>query len=31
MDLYNQAKLPMQIQLIYIGRDGNKYMQVIND
>lgn len=31
MDLYNQAQVPMQVQLTYVGRNGNKYKQVITD
>jgi hypothetical protein len=31
IELYNQPRVPMQIQLTYVGRDGNKYKQIITD
>lgn len=31
MELFNQTQLPMQVQLTYVGRNGNKYKQVITD
>lgn len=31
MELFNQPQVPMQVQLTYVGRNGNKYRQVITD
>jgi hypothetical protein len=31
LDLFNQKRVPMQVQLTYVGRNGDKYMQVITD
>ena len=31
MALYKMAKVPMQIQLEYLGRKGEKYLQIVTD
>lgn len=31
LDLYSQARVPMQVQLEYTGRKGERYLQIITD